>query len=533
MKIKLLIQCTLFITAIIAFVVFVTTPVLATQDDTFIQYVLSSGFTQTTIHVSYFEYGFLAYEKIFAWLYNIIPHFNWLTFFYMVLHGVSAVVISYLLAVQKKYFFIAGYIILFFVPLIMNLSYTTTAAHAMVAGFIVCVSIIQKQQVPSYYSILLLGGWFITTLLLRIHIVFPLVFIFLPFIFLIRKSLIVKRFFILLILVAVVIMNAFIMHEKYYLKVIPHWQNIKATTTAFYQLANKGYDVNKIKEVNDNEQRSNFNMIKNRFLYADVLLNAETLTCMQQAAKYQNKWRDFNGESLYYLLTDIKQYLLALAVMIILLFTGNTQKKHRNVFLISAGIAILISLYLLIFMRFPERVWSGFFLLLYLLAAMILSPAKNLKLSKLQSSVVKICVAATFIIQCVYFFNLVCYNSKQSDQFECAASFVESHPDTLFVEYGEQFPFNHFPAFVSPARYPLGNVLFPFYFNTELRDNLLEKFGIHNLNEAIISSRNIILIGEPDEELKQYLELNLQKKISFEKIIAPSACMNLFTVTTE
>jgi hypothetical protein len=533
MKIKLLIQCTLFVTAIIAFILFITTPVLTTQDDTFIQYVLSSGFTQTTIHVTYFEYGFLTYEKLFAWLYKIIPHFNWLTVFYVLLHGISAVVISYLLAAQKKYFFIVGYIILFFVPLIMNVSFTTTAAHAMVAGFIVCVFIIQKQKVPSYYFILLLGGWFIIALLLRVHIVFPLLLIFLPFILLIRRQIIVKRFFILLILVAVVIANAFTMHEKYYSEAIPRWQNIKATTTSFYELANKGYDINKIKEVAVDKQRANFNMIKNRFLYDDILLNAETLTAMQQATKYQNKWRNLNAGSVYFLLTDIKQYLLVLAVMMILLFRGNIQKKYRNAFLISVGITVFISLYLLIFMRFPERVWSGFFLLLYLLAAMILPSVKNLQLSKLQSSIVKIFVAAAFIIQSVYFFKLARYNSRQSDQFECAASYVESHSETLFVEYAESFPFNHFPAFVSPARYPLGNVLFPFYFNTELRYNLLKKFSIQNLNQAIISSHKIILIGKPDEELKQYLELNLHKKISFEKITAPSACMNLFTVTAE
>lgn len=530
---KLLIKTGMFVIVVTVVVLNITTPVLATQDDTFVQYVLSAGFTQATLPVTYFTFGFIGYENVFAWLYRHFPHFNCVTVFYLIVHAVSAVIIIYHLAAEKKFLFGAAYMLFFFVPLIIRLSFTTVSAHAIISGFVICLYLIQKQKTPSYITVLLLSFWFIGALLLRIHIVFPLLLMFLPFFLLIRNTKLLQRLFVMILFTAVTTISGLIIHEKYYRSNVPDWMNINATTNAFYQLGNKGYDVGKIAGERDTQKRADYSMIRNGFLYDDKLMDANTLRAMQQATRYENIWQNLNIESLYFLFTDMKQYLLIILMLVSLLLVSKTEKRYRHACFASIAVALAVSFYLIVFMRLPERVWFGVFLLLFLLLSFTLPPLKQTRLARLRAVALTATITVALGIQAIFLFKTNSNNEKSTESFECATRFVSNNPDTLFVEYHESFPFNHFPALASPQDHPISNVLFPFFFNTELRNNLVKQLNIRRVSDAITLSNNIMLIGTPDEDLQNYLELIQHKKISFKKINVSGSCLNLFTVSSK
>jgi hypothetical protein len=521
--------------SVIAITIFITyffiNPVLATQDDTMAEYLLGSGFSAATLKVTYFEYGFLFYEKCFSFLYLHFQNINWLSLFYILLHTVSGTAIIYFLIERKRTLInilsIAVYLFLFFVPLITKLSYTTVAGHSMIACFFIFIISIIKKQKPSAKKM-----WFVFLLMpaalgLRMHIVLPLAAIVLPFFFFYKKDIFFGKWMIAFGCAALIIYCAFLLHKNDYQKNIPAWQNIKTVTNAQYDLGNYGFDEQKLNLEKDSFKKSAFKIISNNYLYDDTLLNANLLYEMKEVSAVKIIG---NKAEIYWLFTDIKQFLILLFAGILLIVFYIKDKKLKAVTLLANAAAIIVSGYLLLFMKFPERIWVLIFLLLFLIIYYPLQEIKMSFLTKTTKWFFCFFTLAIFFIQTKRIETIKEENKTGIEKFICANKLINSYPGNLFVEYNENYPFNNFPAFELPKKYPFNNILFPFFLNTELRLNTLKKFGFDNLNNALCVSNKIIFIGKPNAELEDYIFQTQHKKLFFKQIDSTVSCLSLYKV---
>ncbi len=526
MKIRTTLYSFFLVVFTITITYFFITPVLNTQDDTFVEYMLAKGFSAATIPVTYFEYGFLFYEKPFAFLYAHSPALNWLSIFYVLLHSLSAIIIVNFLLRTKRIFInilsITIYIFLFFIPLITKLSYTTAAGHCIIACLFIFIDSVLKKEKPSIKKRILVAVLLIVALGLRMHIAIPLAIIVLPFLFF-RKE-ILKQWLSTYSVVIIIISTSFFLHENNYAKNIPNWKNIQPLTNAVYQLGNYGFDKHTLNAEKDTFKKSAFNVINNNYLYDDTLLNSQLLADMKSFA---DKKIIGNKMEVYWLVTDIKQFLLLLFPAIIWVCFYEHNKKIRLIILLSNAAAAIASAYLILFMKFPERIWLLIFLLLFLITFYQLRYIQW-KIINLPFKIIFIsCMVATSYIQSLRIIDIKDENKIESENFICANNFLKQHPDVLFVEYNESYPFNNFPAFCSPSQYHFTNILFPFFLNTELRKNTMDKYHITNVSAALCSSKNIILVGKPDKNLIAYIYETQNILISFKKIY-PNACLDLY-----
>jgi hypothetical protein len=519
---------------LIAFTVFITyffiNPVLATQDDTFAEYMLGDGFSSATFKVTYFEYGFLFYEKAFVFLYHQFPNFNSLTAFYILLHALSGITIIYFLIEEKRriinIFSIAVYLYLFFIPLLAKLSYTTVAGHCLVTCFFIFITLIIEKQKPSAEKLLFVLLLLVAALGLRMHMVLPLAAIVLPFCFLFKKN-ILGRWMIVLFGTILIVVCTFLLHQNDYKKNIPAWQNIKAVTNAQYHLGNYGFDEQKIDLEKDSFKKAAFKVISNNYLYDDTLLNADLLREMKTVVNVNVIG---NKAEIYWLFTDIKQFLILIFAGILLIVFYITDKKLRNIIFLVNIMTIIVSAYLILYMKFPERIWQLIFLLLFLIVFYPLQQIKINVLSKPLKWFFCLSIIVIFFIQTIRIETIKKENKTGIENFISANKLLNSYPDYLFIEYNESYPFNNFPAFETPSKYPFDNILFPFFLNTELRLNTLKKFGFDNLNNALCVSNKIIVIGKPNAEFENYIFQTQNKKLVFKQTVLRPSCLPLYQV---
>ena len=524
----------IWVSILIAAAVIITTyafisPVLDTQDDTFAQYVLGNGFSAATLKVTYFEYGFLLYEKLFAFLYSHFSSINWLTFFYILLHLISGSSILYFFIKKKRttinIFSIAGYIFLFFIPLITKLSYTTTAGHCMIACLFISIDSIVKNENPAKLKLVFVFILMNVALCLRMHIILPLVIIALPFIFYAKGNRAFRKYVLLFSGCLLISLCAFLFHENDYERNIPNWPNIKDVTNAVYDLGNFGFDDKRINLEKDSSKKVVFTIIKNNYLYDNMLLNKPLLQEMKAEA---GKMIIGNRQELYWLSTDIKQFLILIFGGFLLLFIYTKDKKQKYIVLFSNVAAAIVTIYLLLFMKFPERIWLLIFLLLFLIIYYPLQQLEMVAINKLMLLVFAILSIAIISIQVVAIGTIKNDNKKEIKDFICANNIVNKQPDNLFIEYKESFPFNNFPALSLPKNYPLNNILFPFFLNTELRSNILKRFGVTDASQALVKLKNVIVIGRPDPAFIKYIYQTQNKYICFRKKF--SQCLDLYQV---
>ncbi len=506
-------------------------PILSTQDDVFTEYMLCKGFGAANLRGTYFEYGFLFYEKAFAFLYQHFPSINWLTAFYILLHSVSGIAVVYLLLERKGYFinafFIGVYLFLFFIPFITNLSYTVVAAHCIIACFFIFIVNIIKKQPISFGKLWFVFLLMIIALGLRIHIVLPLAAIIVPFLLLVKRNVFWGKWMIGFLGAAMVTVCSFLLHESDYENHIQNWQSIKGVGNAEIELGNYGFDEQRINLEKDIFKRAAFNVIKEGYLYDDTLLHEKLLHEMKTVAAAPVIG---NKAELYWLFTDVKQFLILLFIGIWLVSFYTKDKKIKVVILLSNVAAVIVSAYLLLYMRLPERIWLPIFLLLFLITYY---PLQELQMDKVNNRTKLLCGIAAigiFFIQGIRIATIKKENKEGIDNFICANKILNSHPDDLFVEYNESYPANSFPALALPSKYPFNNILFPFFINTELRDNTLKKFKIKDVSSALCSSKNILLIGKPDEALEDYIFQTEHKHLVFAKVSPKGSCLELYNV---
>jgi hypothetical protein len=141
-----------------------------------------------------------------------------------------------------------------------------------------------------------------------------------------------------------------------------------------------------------------------------------------------------------------------------------------------------------------------------------------------------IAAVGIFFIQGIRISTIKKENKEGIENFICANKILNSHPGNLFIEYNESYPANSFPALALPTKYPFNNILFPFFINTELRDNTLKKFKIKDVVSALCCSKNILLIGKPDSALEDYIFQTEHTQLIFSKVSTDSSCVEMYSV---
>ena len=506
-------------------------PTPETRDDTFAAYMLGNGFPLATLKLTYFDDGFLFYEKLFAWLYLHFQGINWLTLFYLLIHLISGTIICSLMICRRSHiltiFPVLVYLFLFFIPLITQLSYTSVAAHGIIAGFYLSYVQIRQGKRPSPGILLLLFMVFVSCAGLRVQVIFPLGLIFMPILFLIRNSETFKRWILLFSLVAGGLLVGVMIHERNYERNIPGWGKIKSTSHLFYMLQNYGYDTSLIRNQSTAFKRIAYAAVENNFLFDDTIMDPHVLEQMKRDTKIETR---LNMPALAWVLTDIKQYLVLLFTGFILLMLTDLPGKTKKVILLSGVITFSLLAFFLFRMKLPGRIWLPSFLLLFLLVYHPL-PEGMIVARKLRNKLIMLSAVFLIPMQAVAIFTLAKENKLNTSLFLKAYQVIQKNPDTLFLEYRGSFPFNYFPLLHSPASYPFSNVLFPLFLNTELRSRTLQKFGITGISDGLVHSKNIILIGDPDPFLQNYFLLIYHQKIQFTRVNDNKSGIHLFRLS--
>ena len=516
-----------------AAVIYMIPPISGSMDDTFVYYMLGRGFPQATQTVTYYQYGFLVYEQLFNWLFTHHSSFNFLTAFYLLLHWLSCSLIACVLVSTGKsllrFAAIAGYLFLFVLPLLIHLSYTSTAAHLIIAVILVFAWYTLQNKTVSLSRIVVLLCMAVAATALRAQLLVPLLAATCSFVWLTRNKKLRRQLVGLSVITLACTISFIYLHEKDYRQQIPRWDNTNATLQAVFQFANRGYAPEKIDTISDSNQQQQYRAISQSFFFYDSsLLDAIKLKAFYTTVKRTDYFDKGRWETLYWFTSDAKQPLFFMLLPLLLLVFFQQEKKYRYIALCISGLTVLLLLYLVFFMKLQERVWLPVLLLAYLLVYITCLHTADVFSKRIQSRITVAILLCLLFFQTISLPKLYSANSKAIEAFSKAQQVLSTHSDYLFIEYPGNYPFNDFPALLAPSKYSMPNIIFPFFFNTELKQKTLAHFGYHSIGDAFIHQQQLLFVGLPDPFFADYFYRKEHLHIRFEKAVESSDSLSLY-----
>lgn len=484
------------------------TPLINSGDDTFLLYTLSGGYGEAPtnlLHYNHIWHPWLG--GMVKWLFVTFPGVNWYTITLLLFHTAGC---SFLLFVLLKRINCWLAILLFLVLFVFTetrqlLSLTFTGAAFVAGAGAMCLAIHQFQQrrfisANTIFALLLL----VLSGMLRLQIAWLVILLFAS----IGATLLhwskLLRLGAAMVMVVALLWGLNKIQVQYYSNHIPGWkQQEQFRQSLFYSYNRQLVATIPQGTFSDSAEQQLF---FTGFLYDSVKFNTERIaTISKKITRNRSLANREDRAGLYWFFIELRVYILLFATALVLLLLYRKFLPIRN-WLLSFFVFIAIHSYLFTVLKITMPIHLGLLLFLWMALVMQLKKEDNLLANR------KIVIPAATVL--LLFFGWMGLrvvkenraNKMRYQKFLCATKELSQNSGKLFVATDDAFPLNYFYIWNLPTKYPAANLLYKDRLITFTYFKTLKRFGITNLEEALISNKNVFLLGNslPALENRKY-----------------------------
>ena len=476
----------------------VFTPLLNSGDDTYMLYTLGGGYGESPSNLLHYNYGWHYWLGIIvSKLFQLAPGINWYTILLLLFHlaGCSAVlyVLLKMMKPQTAIFFFVLLFVFIEARQLLSLSFTGTAFVLAIGAMILLVYQLQQSMrlggtVIFTFGLLLLAG------MLRLQIVWLVIALFASVAITVFNRQQIIRWGLLVAVLAVSLWGLNKLHEQYYTRHIDGWKEQEQFRQALFY----GYNRQLVNNAGNGifTDSTEAQLFFAGFLYDSVRFNTEKINKISRGITRNRSFtskEDLKG--LYWFFIELRVYIALFAVLIFVLMY---QRRYRIIqkWLLSFLAFLAIHAYLFIYLKVTLPIHYG--LLSFLLIALVLQFKKE---EDFFASINKLSIPLAILLVLLFGWigkRLVTENEDNKNKYQrflCANNELNMNPDRLFVATDDAFPLNYFYIWNTPKQYPAANLLYKDRLITHTYLQTLKRFGVTNLQEALLNNKNVFLLG--------------------------------------
>lgn len=476
----------------------IATPLLNSGDDTYMLYTLGGGYGEppsNQLHYNHVWHPWLG--AMVSKLFQLVPGINWYTIILLLFHLAGCSAFLYVLLKKAKPLTAIFFFLLLFVFIearqLLSLSFTGTAFVLATGAMSLLVYQLQQSlrlgsAVIFALILLLLAG------MLRLQIVWLVIALFASVAITVFNRQQIIRWGLLVAVLAVSLWGLNKLHEQYYTRHIDGWKEQEQFRQALFY----GYNRQLVNNAGNGifTDSTEAQLFFAGFLYDSVRFNTERINKISRGITRNRSFtskEDLKG--LYWFFIELRVYLALFAVLFFVLFY-HRQCRVIQKWLLSFLAFLLIHTYLFIYLKVTLPIHYG--LLSFLLIAMVLQFKKE-EYFFASTQKLKIPLFILFLLLFGWMGKRLMTenedNKNKYQRFLCATNELNMNPDRLFIATDDAFPLNYFYIWNTPKQYPAANLLYKDRLITHTYLQTLKRFGITNLQEALLNNKNVFLVG--------------------------------------
>jgi hypothetical protein len=493
--------------ALFIIVLILCAPIMDSDDNFYILYTLAGGYGNEPTHLLhyYYEWHPLLFWPI-ARLFSCYPYFNWYTAFLLLLQWISCINIAYLffLLFEKPLaiFLFIVFFLFFESAFLLSLNHSNTSFILAISGcssliyYFLPINIASKVnwKMLLFPAFLILAGG-----LLRVHTTVLYLVLCLGMGLIILPLYQYKKMAGVVILVGIVLTLFVLGHLYFYERKIPHSKMEERFRQSLFYLANH--------PVAYYGQDTGINRVKSSFIQSSFLYDTSFVT-HKDIEDYTNKnisnRMSHNKEIpqiLYWTIINARAYLL-LPVLIFLFFLTCAAYRALGLWLLMSLPALLLYLYLAIFLKVTEGIFTTLLTSVFLSAVFC---APSIKFKKKPLSL--LCPFLLILNLCWMVIRLNKINYLRTNKIQLTRAQlkeISTHSEFLFINTDKEFRDRAFYIWDTPLQYPLKNLIYKELIITNSYQRTLVRFGIQNLMQELPFRSDILLFNRIDPLLKEY-----------------------------
>jgi MFS family permease len=499
----------------------VATPLLHSGDDVFLLYTLAGGYGEAPNNLLHYNYG---WHPILGWcikeLFRVFPELNWYSVFLLLLQVMAYTIILAIFGKRfgKKRMLLFSIILFLMVGIRMQLffNYSITAWVLSIAGLFLIIDHAASETFSRInyllaFLVLLLAG------LLRLHMLFMVAFLSVPFLYYYAA----ERYLRPLVFLAIVFGLHFFLtkqQENYYKATIPGWEQQEEIRQSLFDVYN--YPNIPLRD----QDRLFANSVEQtfytyHFLYDSSVVNQQRI---KELEAQLTRYRDFSVEEDYqrllWLFKEQRVYLLFFVVGFFLILYYRMYKGSILWLLFPFLLVLASFLVLVVFVKTTSTVSLGLIFFLFLYSFYIFfrgEDAAQLHRQRFPLAFLLLLLPLTWAVIRVWKENDS--NKNDREQFECFAQQLQKHPNQLFVAMDDRLPFPYFYAWNSPVDFPMENFINKDRCLTNSYQPTLRRFDSTRITDAILQNEKVLLVGRVLPDLKSYYRIWYGRNITIEK----------------
>jgi hypothetical protein len=476
----------------------VSTPLLNSGDDTFMLYTLGGGYGEPPSNLLQYNH---IWHPWLGWIVKLLfgqyPGINWYTIVLLLAHAAGAGFLLYCLfkrsrPLQALLFF--GVLFFFFeARQILTLTFTGAAFTAATGALFLLLHQLQQKRalsINSFLAVLVL----LLAAMLRLQIVWIVIALAcsVAIVFLHKKQWLAWGFAGAVVLISVWGLNK--VHQQYYIKKIPGWQQQEKFRQALFYSYNRQL-VNYVPPdiFKDSTEQALF---FSAFLYDTAVFTTQrVLTISKGITRNRSLGNKEDRIGLYWFFIEMEPYLLLfIGVVTSLLLQRKYQPVKKWLFALLAY--LVVHSYLFLFLKITTAIHLGLLLFLWIALVIQITGEDQFYIRKRIITflpVVFLAVSAGWMgVRLIKENNL---NKEKYQRFLCAMHELNAKPDKLFVATDDSFPLNYFYVWNTPQQYSASNLLYKDRLITHTYLQTLQRFNSISLEEALVNNSNVLLVG--------------------------------------
>jgi hypothetical protein len=475
----------------------IATPLLNSGDDTFFMYTLGGGYGEAPSNLTQYNYGWnFILGAMVQRLFTLAPGINWYTIVLLFFHMAGCTAFLYVLFKRTKFLpaLLLFFISFFFIETrqLLTLTYSGASFIAGAGAVFLCIHQLQQRKVfniSMVFALLLL----VLAGMLRVQIIWLVIALFgTVAITLLAKQQLLRWVFAML-MAAGVLWGLNKLHEQYFINNVAGWQQQEKLRQALFYSYNRQL-VSEIPEATfkDSTEQALFFA---GFLYDSVNFNTERIIAIgKQITRNRGLASKQDRVSLYWFFIEMRVYILLFVLMTGYLLIHRKYGWVRR-WLLSLLAYLAVHLYLFLFLKMTMPIHFGLLFFLWMSMTIHFTKQEHLIIQNKKLSVPLTIVLLLLGWVGVRFIKENNLNRERHQRFLCVMSELNSHPDKLFVATDDTFPVNYFYIWNTPGQYPAANILYKDRLITHTYLQTLKKYGITNLDEAMLHNEKVLLVG--------------------------------------
>lgn len=491
------------------FVLIVFKPIYGSGDDVLSLYLLGGGYGFAPTEL--LQYNHILNPLITLPVKNLFilnPNVNWYSLLLIGFHFIATtVILKQLCSIGSFLEGLLAYTVIFMVfesQFLLSISFTNTSIILTWAGLIVFFK--SDSTALSSRSSIVSISMFVLASLFRIHVIFPIVAVVLPFFFFRKYSSVLAV--VRVVLVSAILIFLFnLFHQSYYNKNIKGWAEREKYQQKLYKYFNRGglYDVKIPKWKTETE------MIKFSLLLDSNYLSSAKLSKMYDELMLKRPLWNTGDESGSVKWMYINNRIYILLFFVFLTYAAN--KRLKKILLVSIASFLAGIVFLILYLKFKDYILTGSIgiicLALFVFGNTETGSHKTVwKIIRFSSMFFLVFWASVRVVK------VNRNNLRLNLEFKNAYKDIESHRSTLFFVQDFKYPYDYIYIFDVPSKFSLRNVLTDWQYPETQSLKVMHSFNINSVSE-IPYADNVLFWGKPVDALLEYFTIVTGKKFYF------------------